>query len=176
AVAIEEELALLLAFTGARAVSLWTRELDGEVRNIAHSGDFDAEANQTRRLVRKLLGEDLEKSERTRDVAGIRVECWHRPSAALIARGREAASATRRPILDCAAAMLTAMLERDELLARGTSSDAALLAAAERRLSRLRFDLHDGPQQDVVLLAEDIRLFRSQLETVMNGHPNRTRV
>ena len=68
------------------------------------------------------------------------------------------------------------MLERDELLARGTGSDAALLAAAERRLSRLRFDLHDGPQQDVVLLAEDIRLFRSQLETVMNGHPNRTRV
>jgi len=176
AVAIEVELSLLLAFTGARAVSLWAREPDGELRYIAHAGAFDAEASHTRRLARKLLGEPLDKAERTRDVAGIRVECWHRPAAALIARGKEAAAAGRRPILDCAAPMLTAMLERDELLARGTGSGAGLLAAAERRLSRLRFDLHDGPQQDVVLLAEDMRLFRSQLDAVTNGHPNRNRL
>jgi signal transduction histidine kinase len=35
-------------------------------------------------------------------------------------------------------------------------------------LARLRFDLHDGPQQDVILLAEDLRLFRAQLDTVLS--------
>jgi signal transduction histidine kinase len=176
AVAIEVELALVLAFTGARAVSLWTLEADGELRYIAHSGAFDAAASQTRLLARKLLGDELAKSERTRDVAGIRIECWHRPTAALIARGREAATPTGRAMLEGAGPMLTAMLERDELLARGTSADAALLASAERRLSRLRFDLHDGPQQDVVLLGEDVALLRSQLEVAIKRHPNRARL
>jgi signal transduction histidine kinase len=97
-------------------------------------------------------------------------------TAALIARGKEAATADRRPIVDCAAPTLTAMLEREEFLGRGAGTGAGLLAAAERRLSRLRFDLHDGPQQDVVLLGEDMRLFRSQLEAVMSRHANRARL
>jgi signal transduction histidine kinase len=49
-------------------------------------------------------------------------------------------------------------------------------SAAERLLARLRFDLHDGPQQDIVLLAEDIRELRVELEQVMNGHAARDRV
>lgn len=45
----------------------------------------------------------------------------------------------------------------------------------ERRLARLRFDLHDGPQQDLHLLAEDLRLFREQLRPMLAGHPNEHR-
>lgn len=67
------------------------------------------------------------------------------------------------------------MLERDELLAPESSGDSGL-TPAERRLARLRFDLHDGPQQDVILLAEDIRLLREQLEALMEGRPERGRV
>lgn len=44
-------------------------------------------------------------------------------------------------------------------------------ARAVRQLARLRFDLHDGPQQDIILLAEDLRMFQSQLELVLSGHP-----
>jgi signal transduction histidine kinase len=45
---------------------------------------------------------------------------------------------------------------------------------AERRLMRLRFDLHDGPLQDVLMLAEDLKLFRNQLEsTVSSDHHSR---
>jgi signal transduction histidine kinase len=43
----------------------------------------------------------------------------------------------------------------------------------ERQLARLRFDLHDGPMQDVMLLAEDLRMFRSQLDEVLQEHPLR---
>lgn len=45
------------------------------------------------------------------------------------------------------------------------------VAAAERRLTRLRFDLHDGPQQDVVLLAEDLSVLRAELEAALAGQP-----
>jgi signal transduction histidine kinase len=54
--------------------------------------------------------------------------------------------------------------------------DAAATASAERRLRRLRFDLHDGPQQDVLLLAEDLRLFRAQLGSVTQNHPSNYRL
>jgi len=48
--------------------------------------------------------------------------------------------------------------------------------AAERRLARLRFDLHDGPQQDVYLLAADLRLFREQVRPLLIGLPDADRV
>ena len=41
--------------------------------------------------------------------------------------------------------------------------------AVERRLARLRFDLHDGPQQDIHLLAQDLQLFRDQLRPMIAG-------
>ena len=43
-------------------------------------------------------------------------------------------------------------------------------------LTRLRFDLHDGPQQDVIMLAEDLRLFRDQLASVMGSAVDGDRV
>jgi two-component system sensor histidine kinase DegS len=38
---------------------------------------------------------------------------------------------------------------------------------ARRQLARLRFDLHDGPQQDLILLGEDLRLLHGQLQQVL---------
>jgi signal transduction histidine kinase len=38
-------------------------------------------------------------------------------------------------------------------------------AAAERRLARLAFDLHDGPLQELAALAADLRLLRAQAST-----------
>ena len=47
--------------------------------------------------------------------------------------------------------------------------------ALQRRLARLRFDLHDGPQQRIHLLAQDLALFREQLAPVIESHPDRLR-
>jgi signal transduction histidine kinase len=49
----------------------------------------------------------------------------------------------------------------------------AVLSAVERRLDRLRYDLHDGPQQDVHLLGLDLRLFREQLLLSIAENPHR---
>jgi signal transduction histidine kinase len=43
----------------------------------------------------------------------------------------------------------------------------ALLEAADRRLTRLGFDLHDGPLQELLLLGEDMRMFGEQLAAVL---------
>lgn len=54
-----------------------------------------------------------------------------------------------------------------------TDADQALLteqspaAASERRLLRLSYDLHDGPLQELVLLAEDLRLAAGQIDGVV---------
>lgn len=45
------------------------------------------------------------------------------------------------------------------------------LAASERRLTRLGYDLHDGPLQQLLLLAEDLELFRAQLAGVLGAAP-----
>jgi signal transduction histidine kinase len=52
----------------------------------------------------------------------------------------------------------------------------AVSSALERRLDRLRFDLHDGPLQDVHLLAIDLGLFREQLLPSLETDPNRDRL
>ena len=59
---------------------------------------------------------------------------------------------------------------------RGNGSGSGPPGSTERLLSRLRFDLHDGPQQDVIMLAEDLRLFRDQLAGVIDDAQTRDRV
>jgi signal transduction histidine kinase len=63
--------------------------------------------------------------------------------------------------------MLGAILERDALLAANAASERALVESSERKLTRLGFDLHDGPIQDVAVAAEDLRALRDQLETML---------
>jgi signal transduction histidine kinase len=43
---------------------------------------------------------------------------------------------------------------------------------AVRQLAQLRFDLHDGPQQEIIVLAEDMQLLRRQLEATLGEHPS----
>ena len=72
--------------------------------------------------------------------------------------------------------MLAGLLDREALLAREHSNEEEVVSAVQRRLARLRFDLHDGPQQDVHLLAQDLALFREQLRPVIAGEPNAERL
>ena len=62
---------------------------------------------------------------------------------------------------------LQIVLERDAQMTRNASDERALVEGGERRLMRLGFDLHDGPLQELLLLGEDLRLFRQQLDNVL---------
>ena len=54
----------------------------------------------------------------------------------------------------------------DHDLGRDAESERAL-ASAERRLVRLAFDLHDGPLQDIVALAEELRMVAAQIDPLV---------
>ena len=47
--------------------------------------------------------------------------------------------------------------------ARRTERESRLAAANERLLVRLGFDLHDGPLQQVYVLAQDVRVLRDHV-------------
>jgi signal transduction histidine kinase len=57
-----------------------------------------------------------------------------------------------------------------------TARENPTSSSIEQRLDRIRFDLHDGPQQNVHLLAQDLRLFREQILPIVESNPNRDRI
>lgn len=69
--------------------------------------------------------------------------------------------------LSILAAALTRVLEREALYERNVERESERVAASERRLIRLGLDLHDGPLQDLVAFAEDIRLARAQMSMLI---------
>jgi signal transduction histidine kinase len=77
---------------------------------------------------------------------------------------------------DDAAAHVLVMTSFPLLHRRPLAAPSDPTEAVARRLARLRFDLHDGPQQDVHLLAQDLGLFREQLRPVIAGATNEQRV
>ena len=48
-----------------------------------------------------------------------------------------------------------------------TPSQPDATVAADRRLARLAYDIHDGPLQELVLLADDLRLAADQIDGVV---------
>jgi signal transduction histidine kinase len=99
---------------------------------------------------------------------GLRIDGLRAPAAALIALGADPAPSGA--LLSAAGPILAALLDRETQLRHDL-----VTGAVERRLARLRFDLHDGPQQDVHLLAQDLRLFRDQLRSMIAGDPDQDR-
>jgi signal transduction histidine kinase len=173
AIAVEVELGLLLTLTKARAISLWTlRRPSAELKHLAHTGEFDLHALQSRRLARKLLSGDEYGLCSEGSAVGVIVN--HDPSepVALIARGAEL-DAVSLSMLEAAIPILTATLVRGTYQTGDGQSPAA---SAERQLAQLRFDLHDGPQQDVIMLVEDLRLFRTELGSVVEDQDVKRRL
>ncbi|MDQ6806274.1 MAG: ATP-binding protein [Actinomycetota bacterium] len=174
-VAIEVQLALLLAFAEVNAISLWTLSPGGDLIHISHAGELDPFSPSGSEVASALLSDSGREPHVGPDV-GIRVERWLHPVAALVAHGEPAGEDHRVLLLDAAAPVLGSILERDELRAREQSSGESVVSSVERRLARVRFDLHDGPQQDVHLLAQDLRGFRDQLRPIIAEDPNAGRL
>ncbi len=175
-VALHVQLSLVLLFTGAGSVSIWTRP-DGEAaRPLAQIGRDGAEAESVEQAANRLL----DRGGRAREASGNNwtgrlIERGQFSPAAIVAHGTSE-PARSDLLLEAAAPQIVAILDRTELLAEGGEKGPSVIAALERRLARLRYDLHDGPQQDVHLLGLDLRLFRDQLGSVLEGQPNAGRL
>jgi signal transduction histidine kinase len=173
--ALELLLGFLLAFSGLRTITLWSLGPAATVAHLGHAGDFEAPIGPPRALARQLLESGAPELREDPDLHGVSLGPYGRSGAGVIGEGKQPGSAPLTALVGAAAPTLVTLLElSDRRSAAGP--DAAATASAERRLRRLRFDLHDGPQQDVILLAEDLRLFRAQLGSVTQNHPSNYRL
>jgi signal transduction histidine kinase len=162
-VAAELALALLVELAPAAAGSLWILDAAGSTTCLVSHG----KAPRSRRL------REVAKAALDGVIAGspqvhVRVvERWDRPHAAVVARGRGAESEHLEEYLEETANALAPLLERASLFDRRVQREHELVAAGERRLLRLGFDLHDGPLQEIVALADELRTASTQISDVV---------
>jgi signal transduction histidine kinase len=149
------DLFLLRTLTGARAVSLWAEQPDGDPRRVAHAGSVET-------------GPVADDETVSLPVAA-------RPGRGVLnVHGVDPNSPELGALLAAAVPGVASLLEHETLRDREHWREL-VAGAVERRLARVRFDLHDGPQQDVVLLAHDVRLFRDQLRPLLDGSTDQGR-
>lgn len=173
AAAVDAQLTMLAAFAPVRSVSLWVLDEARQPSCLRQIGGR-APSRAARELAVALLrGETVSRPSARQLLIGTAVGARSRPLAALVVSVRPSAREAANAFLAEATPMLAAVLERDALLAANAASERALVASSERKLTRLGFDLHDGPIQEVAALAQDLRLFRDQLEVVLASAPQR---
>jgi signal transduction histidine kinase len=165
-VAVEAHLAMLAAFAPLRSTSLWTLDDAEHVNCVRHLGE-GAPSRGAKELARRLLAGECPEPSSRRLLLGLPVGRWQQPLAALVGSARPGMGEGSRLLLEEAVPMLGAILEREALLAGNAASERALVESSERKLTRLGFDLHDGPIQGVAVLAQDMHMFSSQLESVL---------
>jgi signal transduction histidine kinase len=163
--AIESQLEMLVVLAQLRSASLWILDDAEHVTCLRYAGDGAPSRGAKELAGRLLAGERSEPRER-RLLLGVPVGRWQQPLAALVGSARPGIREGRDWFLAEAVPMLGAVLEREALLAGNAASERALVQSSERKLTRLGFDLHDGPIQDVAVIGEDLRLFRDQLDVV----------
>jgi signal transduction histidine kinase len=162
-VAVEIQLGLLLGFDALAGVSLWTQSPNGlECVVSLGAGDrlnrrtrAEAKATLRRRSRLSLLG-----GSQLRSIPVLR---FGEVYAAIVGRLGAVEQDVADAYLTEAAAALSPVIERERLLEHSATRERTLVASAERRLMRLGFDLHDGPIQDVLALASDVRLLQQQV-------------
>lgn len=161
--AAELALTLLVELAPAAAGSLWILDAAGSTTCLVAHG----KAPRSRRL-REVAKAALDGVTAGSSQVHVRVvERWDRPHAAVVARGRGAESEHLDEYLDEAANALAPLLERASLFDRRVQREHDLVAAGERRLLRLGYDLHDGPLQEIVALAEELRQASTQISEIV---------
>jgi signal transduction histidine kinase len=165
---VEIQLRLLTAFSLTDDATVWSAETNGQPRLIARVG-----AEPTR-SVRTAARETLAGGETSggRSIRPFPIVQWERVEGVLVVRTARTDQLGMALAAELAT-RLAAPLERVQLLERRSEREAALVEAAERRLARLGFDLHDGPVQEVFALSSELRLFREQVGRALAGNRHR---
>jgi signal transduction histidine kinase len=168
-VAVELQVGLLLSLAPVSDVSLWTEGPLGELHCLVHEGDAEP-TRRIRHVARATIDGSADSGVSQRGwIHSVAVKRWQQPYAALVVRARPDCRQRALVFLEEAAALLAPVLERNMLLERNAERERALVESGERRLLRLGFDLHDGPIQDLVALAADVRLAHTQVAEHVDG-------
>jgi signal transduction histidine kinase len=161
---------MVLVLAPLHQASLWELGDGGRLDCAAQVGG--APSGRTRELARGTLEVAIAERSAGRLVA-VPVRRWGRTVAALVARPMAGGRALGGHALSEAAAMLAAVLERRALLERSAVKEASLAGGYERRLTRLAFDIHDGPLQNAAGIAGDLAMLRRRLAGFLSASPER---
>jgi signal transduction histidine kinase len=153
-------LQLLVELAPADAASVWANDSTGRLVCLASAGDAP-ESRRLRAAAKTVFADGV--ADDSSHVRSTIVERWDVPFAALTSRGRPEAGGRLAVFLREAASALSPLLERSMLFERNATRERVLVSATERRLVRLGFDLHDGPLQELVALAADMRQARTEV-------------
>lgn len=162
-VAVEIVFDVLLGFGVLTDATLWRRGRTG-VECMMSVGTADRPTRRVRAEAKATLRQrsrlSLLGGSQLRSVPVLRFGDAY---AAIVGRVGSLEPSVADSYLAEAAATLGPFVERERLLEHSSAREQALQASAERRLTRLGFDLHDGPIQDVLALAADVRLLQEQV-------------
>jgi signal transduction histidine kinase len=154
---------LLIELGPADAASLWTIGDTRRLDCIAGAG----EAPKTRRFRAAATAALNDRPGGSAQMHAFSIERWDRPYAVLVTRCNARQSARLNVWLREAARAFSPVFERETMFERDAAREHELVSGSERRLLRLGYDLHDGPLQEVVALAEDLRLIRAQVRPLL---------
>jgi signal transduction histidine kinase len=162
-VAVEIVFDVLSGFGVLTDVTLWVRA-QSAIECILALGSSDRPSRRVRAEAKAALHQrsrlSLLGGSQLRSVPVLR---FGEAYAAIVGRAGSLEQSVADAYLAEAAAALGPVVEREHLLEHSSAREQALLASSERRLMRLGFDLHDGPIQDVLALAGDVRLLQEQV-------------
>jgi signal transduction histidine kinase len=174
--AIGIQLRLLVDLNLFHEVSLWQTAPNGETECLLNLGAAENSRDLRREVKAVLRGHSVLRVAGRSAIRSAPV--WRFQQRAGVIVGRVAVADRKRAsaFLDEAARAIGPILEREFLLERSHAREKSLVAAAERRLTRLAFDLHDGPMQDVLALAGEVRDLQRDLDPfVAESHRDRAR-
>ena len=161
--AAEIQLGLMLGLDIVTEVSLWRRTAGG-LECALILGNTDEPSRRVRAEAKAVLRGRTRLSllggSSLRSAAIVRFD---QPYAAVVGRLGAVEQEVADAFLAEVASTLSPVVEREQLLEYSAQREGTLVGAAERRLMRLGFDLHDGPIQDVLALAADVRLLQQQV-------------
>ena len=161
--AVEIQLRLLLGLDIVLEASLWRRTPGGLECALALGG-----AEEPSRRVRAEAKAVLRGRSRLSLLGGSALRSaavlrFGEPYAAVVGRLGSVDPQVADAFLAEITAALSPIVEREQLLEHSAEREGTLVGAGERRLMRLGFDLHDGPIQNVLALAADVRLLQQQV-------------
>ncbi|HEX4466016.1 MAG TPA: ATP-binding protein [Solirubrobacteraceae bacterium] len=172
--AVRSQLAMIAAFAPLRTVSLWMPDNPVQPGLVGHVGAGAASRGVKELARRVLLGETpAGEDDSRRLLLSAPVGNDRLPLAALVGVSRPGGRETAAVVFAQSLPVLQAVLERDARLTGSHALEQALEGTSERRLTRLGFDLHDGPIQDVAVLAQDVRDLRTRLEPLFESNESR---
>lgn len=168
--AVRMQIRLVHGFSAAASTSLWQA---GPLL-IEHAGGDPALLEPAAEVASQVIA-GHRRSIRVGDTIAVKLDPERDGGAALaVSVDPEALHEDIGLILAAGAEVICATLSRRQALEPGELAQVA--APIERRLARMRFDLHDGPQQDILLLGEDLELFGAQLAEILRGHRDEMRL